>query len=222
MSEASTNSVQRRRIYCNRCRGETNHTWSGSHSREEQFDFDDGSAPIWQKTNYRLWACAGCDHAVMEVERESSLDTPDDGPTYQYHPPRTRDDLDLKVFRRIPTRLRSIYTQTIKSYNYNLRVLCAAGLRALIEGICADKAIQGRNLMERIDGLEAHLPKSIVTNLHGFRFMGNEAVHELTAPSLDDLKIAIEVSEDLLNFLYELDYKASRLQKRTSSAATTP
>jgi hypothetical protein len=44
--------------------------------------------------------------------------------------------------------------------------------------------------------------------------MGNIALHELVAPKKDDLKVAIEVSKDLLNFLYELDYKATSLSRR--------
>jgi hypothetical protein len=87
----------------------------------------------------------------------------------------------------------------------------------VIEGICADKGVKGANLEKRINGLEAHLPKTIVANLHSFRFMGNEALHELAAPKRTDLKVAIEVSEDLLNFLYELDYKASLLPKKSDS-----
>ena len=55
--------------------------------------------------------------------------------------------------------------------------------------------------------------KNIVTGLHGFRFIGNTALHRLNPPKKDDLRLAIEVSEDILNFLYELDYKASRLRK---------
>ena len=42
---------------------------------------------------------------------------------------------------------------------------------------------------------------------------GNQAVHQLEAPNPNDARLAIEVMEDLLNFLYELDYKASRLRK---------
>ncbi len=79
--------------------------------------------------------------------------------------------------------------------------------------------MKGANLKKRIDGLEAHLPKTIVSNLHGFRFMGNEALHQLAAPKPTDLKVAIEVSEDLLNFLYQLDYKASLLPKKADSTA---
>jgi hypothetical protein len=41
--------------------------------------------------------------------------------------------------------------------------------------------------------------------------MGNDAVHELTHPSGEDLKLAIEICQDLLNFLYDLDYKMKKL-----------
>jgi Domain of unknown function (DUF4145) len=55
------------------------------------------------------------------------------------------------------------------------------------------------------------IPANIVENLHGFRFMGNVAIHERTAPERDDLRLAIEIVEDLLNFVYDLDYKAKQL-----------
>jgi hypothetical protein len=55
------------------------------------------------------------------------------------------------------------------------------------------------------------LPQSIVTNLHSLRFIGNEAAHELAAPAEEELRLAIEICEDLLNYLYELDYKAHQL-----------
>jgi len=65
------------------------------------------------------------------------------------------------------------------------------------------------------------LPQNIVDSLHGFRFMANDALHRLTGTDCECLRVAIEVCEDLLNFLYELDYKAQRLprRKQTSQAA---
>jgi hypothetical protein len=39
------------------------------------------------------------------------------------------------------------------------------------------------------------------------------AAHELTASDTKELKLAIEICEDLLNYLYELDYKSSNLTK---------
>lgn len=214
MADTATSSTMTKRLYCNCCRGETNHIQRGIHSINEEPD-DDGNRG---ETTYVLWTCAGCDTGMMETELRYVLKN--EGPVCSsaYDPPRSRDDLRAKVFRKIPPKLRTIYAQTIKAFNHKLWVLCAAGLRALIEGICADKGLSGRNLEQKINALEGHLPKAIVANLHSFRFMGNQAVHELTAPKRDELKIAIDVIEDLLNFLYDLDYKASLLAKKLTMA----
>jgi hypothetical protein len=88
-------------------------------------------------------------------------------------------------------------------------------LRSIIEGICDNKGIlvNQMSLPKRIDAMEEelNLPGSFVKNLHSYRFMGKYALHKLSPPVKEDLLLAIEVIEDLLNFLYELDYKASLL-----------
>ena len=86
-------------------------------------------------------------------------------------------------------------------------------MRSLLEAICADLKIQGATLEVKVTGLESFLPKNIVENLHSFRFIGNKAMHELESPSRDDLHLAIEIVEDLPNFLYERDDKAGQLAK---------
>ena len=106
----------------------------------------------------------------------------------------------------------------IRAFNSGLYVLTAVGLRALIEGICADKNVSGANLNQKINNLTSLLPPNIVDSLHSFRFMGNKTAHELNAPDKEDLRLAIEVIEDLLNFLYELDYKAKLLPRQGPSS----
>jgi Domain of unknown function (DUF4145) len=130
-----------------------------------------------------------------------------------YHPKRSSSNRPNKHFVNLPPRLNSLYSEVIKSNNEELHLLCAAGLRALLEGVCADKGIPGRNLEDKIEGMKASLPESIVTNLHEFRFMGNRAVHELEHPKGYELGLALDVIEDMLNFYYALDYKASLFGK---------
>ena len=211
MDEATPPTPKMKRVYCNRCKLETNHVERGTHRRA-----DSGEHGFWDETVYTLWTCAGCDDGTMETAW--TMAGMEDGEKqiydFSYAPTRAEEDLSQKVFRQLPKQLKLIYGEAVSAYNHRLHVLSAAGLRALIEGICQDKKIKGKNLEQRIDCLETILPKNIVQNLHGFRFMGNEALHDLGAPDSKDLRLAIEVSEDLLNFLYELDYKASRLPKK--------
>ena len=61
--------------------------------------------------------------------------------------------------------------------------------------------------------MTAVLPANIVENLHGFRFIGNDAIHKLEAPAEFEISLALDIIEDILNFLYGLDYKASLLEK---------
>jgi hypothetical protein len=78
--------------------------------------------------------------------------------------------------------------------------------------------------------MTAILPAEVVKNLHGFRFMGNDALHDLVVPRPIDLNVAIDVVEDILNFLYALNYKASILENlkgkatrvKKTDAPTTP
>jgi hypothetical protein len=177
---------------------------------------------FWNETTYRLWTCSGCDTGTLELaETNDSWTDENDNQqySYSYWPERQINALRKKLFRKLPLGLRTIYSEVIDAFNKQLHLLCAAGLRALIEGICDDKQIVGSTLEKRIDALTTILPENIVKNLHSFRFLGNSALHQLSKPKQADLRLAIEVSEDLLNFLYELDYKASRLHQNTAAVS---
>ncbi len=63
----------------------------------------------------------------------------------------------------------------------------------------------------KINNMSGILPQNIVANLHSIRFLGNEAAHELSPSTYSELSLAIKICEDLLNFIYELDYNANNL-----------
>ena len=148
----------------------------------------------------------------------------DEEQNFAYFPKRSRNVWAAKTYSKLKPELTAIYQEAISCYNAGALILCTAGLRALLEGICQDKRIKGRNLKAKIDGLNAILPnKNIIKNLHHFRFMGNDAIHELTSPKPGELTLAISVIEDLLNVVYEMDYKASQLRElRRSNKSKAP
>ncbi|MBE2274661.1 MAG: DUF4145 domain-containing protein, partial [Flavobacteriales bacterium] len=74
------------------------------------------------------------------------------------------------------------------------------------------------NLQCKIDALHENklLVKENAESLHELRFLGNEALHELEKPSIEELKLAIEILELTLENIYELQHKAMILkQKKT-------
>jgi hypothetical protein len=214
MTEAEGN--KRSKIYCNHCHRVTNHQLAGEHC------FGEGDPEIdeYEEYIYRLWICAGCERGTLESGNTfyggvygQTDELGNQLWAQNFYPKRSHQDLTPKFFIKLKPKLKMIYKETIACFNGGAFVLCSAGLRALLEGVCDDKRVKGRNLRDKIDNLQRLLPnKNIIKNLHHFRFTGNQAVHQLEAPNSDDAKLAIEVMEDLLNFLYELDYKASRLR----------
>jgi hypothetical protein len=216
------------RIFCNSCNRDTNHVCKFN-SRKYHLLSSEKHVSFWT-LGHQLWMCAGCETFTFETyditeffdfDENTAEDEPDpfEGSipnpdiTRDYFPKRTKHELIAKRYNQMPERLTDIYQEIIMAFNNELPLLCATGIRALIEGICFDYEVVGKNLEKKIEGLESILPKNIVTNLHNLRFMGNEAAHELSAPSKEEIQLAIEICEDLLNFLYELDYKASYLNK---------
>jgi len=196
-------------MYCNRCKGETNHQLYGEH----RGNWYDPEIDLREVLTYRLWICMGCEWGVLE-ENYWMPGMDEEYPDISYFPERNRKDLAAKRYGKLNPKLKSIYKEAVICYNRKAYILCAAGLRALLEGICQDKRVKGRNLKAKIDGLKPHLPNNnIIRNVHHFRFMGNDAVHELEPPKAHEIELAIGVMEDLMNFFYELDYKASMLRE---------
>ena len=167
-----------------------------------------------QPQGYRLWECAGCGECLLQrYSAEDDWSSDESELKTDISPERTKFHSQKRQFRKLPSKQNRMYRKTLESFNHGLNVLCAAGIRALLEGICQDKAIEGGNLKLRIDNLVVLLPQNIVESLHAFRFIGNTAIHDLQAPSQQDLRLALEICEDLLNFIYELDYKVSELKQ---------
>jgi hypothetical protein len=205
-------------VYCNRCRGDTRHECIWKSSREAVELDENGEPSFAEWWIYIGWRCLGCDSVALE-ERYSNIlqeDDKGDGWDVTFHPERSRHKIKPKHFTTLPDRLAKIYQEALKAFNSEARVLTAIGLRSLIEGVCRDKRIEGGNLEKKIDGMARILPASTVKNLHSLRFMGNTATHDLDPPPTYELRLAIEVCEDLLNYLYELDYKAAGLGRLTS------
>lgn len=225
--------LSNQRVFCNECNRKTNHinlyhfcAYCHLSANTEPF-----SVKVWIG-GYRLWRCAGCDSFAFEKYdteevfdfHEKFDDAEDEVDWHQYiatypetissfYPNRKEYSLNPKRFKELSKSLNKIYQETINAYNHEMPLLCAIGIRALIEGICSDYEITGRSLEKKIDGLVNILPKNIVVSLHNFRFMGNEAAHELSAPNQEELNLAIEICEDLLNYLYDLEYKANSLNQ---------
>ena len=227
----SEGEQETKRIFCNSCKSLTKHLLQVRHSfRQEICESQDDQLfegvyepdkedtfPVMEHT-YSLWACAGCAEPTLVWQlglRGNQYDDELTGLQGGYFPARAEGLIQPKQFQKLNDRLKVLYREIVISYNENCLLLCAIGLRALIEGICADKGITDGNLEHRVDELIKFLPSiNLIEALHAFRFAGNDAAHRLQPLAKDEAKSAIAIMEDLLNFFYDLDYKASRVRSK--------
>ncbi|WP_411845571.1 DUF4145 domain-containing protein [Roseibacillus persicicus] len=215
----------RERLPCNNCQSKTNHSACFSHSSsftEWDSTEKDGEFALYSVDyEWSLWICCGCDTPVLRQRSHYNGDYNQDGKprySYSYYPDRTEYSFSMRHFGSAPEKIRVIYRESCLAYNSAMPLLCAGGLRALTEAICKSQNTSGDNLYKRIEGLKKTLPTSLVDNLHGLRYLGNKALHEIELPDMHDLRLGLDILSDLMNFLYELDYKASLLTRRTQSA----
>lgn len=207
---------------CLKCTVNTNHEVIADHTiRWEQDVFIDhyDSFTVDGFEEYQMIKCLGCDsvslkHVSYFSEDHDPLED-EGGGTITFYPKRSKSAIAEQSFPGLPPDLKRIYRETIDCFNNESYTLAAAGLRILIEGLCAQLGIKNgpvgndkrsEKLDGKINGLAENkfLTESDANSLHEHRFLGNEAVHELNQPSMEELRLAIKIIEHTLSATLEI------------------
>lgn len=144
--------------------------------------------------DYQIIQCQGCKTISFRIFSWCSecVDYDCNGTSEKLYQKRQIECLPLKSFYNSSRVISRIYREIIDSYNNETYTLCAAGLRAIVEGLCADQGIKdgpveirkkdGSTIIKRKDDLHGKISglfeKGILTKrnseiLHEHRFLGN-------------------------------------------------
>lgn len=136
--------------------------------------------------------------------------------TQTLYPNRVAGRSELKDSWTLPRQVSSIYTETVAALRSNLLVLTGIGVRAIVETVCKDRNATGGDLEKKIDALvtQGVLTKDGAQILHGLRFLGNQAAHEVKPQALETLTVALDVVDHLLLGVYVLPERAKKLPKK--------
>ena len=224
-------------VPCPKCKGLTRHSVvvDALKSGEEVNRQEEWSVDWWH--DYQVIECQGCGTISFRhwswFSEDRDIDS--DGTFERLYPKREVGSLPAKDFLNAPNVLRRIYRETIEAFNNECLTLCAAGLRSIVEGICAEQGVvdgpvtvdaprgkeivRRNNLEGKIGGLfeKGILTKRTADTLHEHRYLGNEAVHQLSRPSADELKLAVEIIEHTIEQLYDIPEKAIRLREKAAA-----
>ncbi|WP_063808518.1 DUF4145 domain-containing protein [Burkholderia cepacia] len=214
-------------LLCADCRVVTRHkVLAKVESTYQEWVSDHNSVDTW--LTHEIVVCGGCGDISVKKSTQFSedWDVDDHGNPYyrvdiDIYPPRSNVGNNLRTEKGLPESIINIYLESCRAFDLELYVMAGFGLRAIVETICKDKEVGGKNLFEKIDGMEkAGLITADGTKvLHQLRNMGNDAAHELKAHSKRELTAAFEVVEYVLKGVYIIPEQAKLLPNRKVSDA---
>ena len=208
----------RHRVFCLQCVTVTTHTVIASRNIEETFE--DANFHRVDLDDYEILQCQNCESVLFRHAHRDTEDLDDDGepsPTVIFYPPRRERRRLLTSLVGVPWPLKDTYEETAAALDEGKVRLTALGLRACIEQVCMDKAIQGNDLKAKIDQLESvgHITNDECQRLQLLRTdVGNLAAHDLFPPTQSQVDAGMAVLESLMHRLYLLPGEAGHLRRR--------
>lgn len=195
--------------YCQRCDYETNHkVLFKEYFRSDIDDYD-------YAIDYMVVKCLGCEKiSFREVFTDIESAYPDQHGNWNNHinvdtyPKKLRAAKKITNTHALPEKIKSIYIEAINAYNADCFILTGVAFRAVIEAICLEEEVTGKNLEKKINNLVRLklITEKEAKRLHSIRFIGNDSVHEMKVPNKKSLKIVLNIIEHLLNNIYLIDY----------------
>lgn len=193
--------------YCNECHHETWHNvLFVKHIRGNCEEYS------WYQ-EYSVLQCAGCDTICYRTDSSDSESY--DVDEYGNWIPDVRIENfpyslegigNIENVYELPSKLKSIYSETLKTISDGCFTLAGIGLRATIEAVCEQENIQGNNLNIKINKLLSNgiISKDESRKLHAIRFIGNDAAHDIKAPFKNQIVIALKIIEHLISSKYAM------------------
>ena len=206
------------KVFCaGSCSGQTEHDVLARANTQDS----DENMSWW--SGYQIVGCRGCKTISF---RQSSSNS--EAGHYQIgenewyvdesiklYPPRTADTRGLSSDDTyyLPDMLLVIYEETRIALINAMPVLAGIGLRAIVETLCKDQKVTGNNLQQQIDALVTGglMTKQQAAILHKIRTLGNKAAHEVAPHPAEQLGLAMNVVEHLLEGTYIVPAKVAKV-----------
>jgi len=154
--------------------------------------------------------CAGCETKSFRLISTSPLNGfKEDGSGYLekefLFPARHMLRRPIDIYW-LPPDLRNVYLEVLNALQNEIFTLSAAGIRAVVEGVCIHRNAPHNTLYKNITWLHE---QNIITAeqadaLHAQRIFGNEAVHQLAKPTEAEFHAALDILETVLTSIYIL------------------
>lgn len=200
-------TTKKLKSYCRSCGQDTNHGVLSEHTESYRDEYSCDYI-------YQIVECLGCNtksfrEVFEDIESAYQLyDNEWEVPTrIDVYPKFIKGHRNLDGDYCLPDLVGKVYREVLLAFQENALVLAGLGLRGTVEAVCNDLGIKGRNLEVRISKLATagNISRKDAERLHGIRFMGNDAAHEMKKPKKEHLSVALKIVEHLLSSVYILE-----------------
>lgn len=210
-------------VECPECKVTTKHSIVRAIEWSEFYDGPDISIRV----TYQIVRCNGCDAVSFRSVHSDSetLEVDERGNTVRaetehLYPERVNRSLTDELYLRddvyeVPEIVQTIYRETLKAVQHGMPTLAGVGIRAILEATCRELKATHGTLEKRIEKLVelSLLTRAGAEILHGIRLLGNDAAHEIKAPTKKQIAAALKVIDHLLLGVYVLPKEASILPR---------
>jgi Domain of unknown function (DUF4145) len=207
---------QRLQSSCAYCKNITNHKILVSTDVRTDSENGDGYYECIHTATYRekyqVIQCLGCNTISFRQEYcDENKALNDDLDVYLYPNPEGRfpiKDIDL-----VPRdNIKNIYNEILKAISSNQPILCAIGVRIILEAIMQEQKAEGKQLENYMEDLvkQRKLTRNEADTLHKLQYMGNKAAHGTTIYPNTELNVAMDIIEHLLQKLYILPHYTNK------------
>lgn len=197
--------------YCRECSKSTNHDVLSEYSEQyrDEYAYD---------LIYQIVQCKGCGtksfrHVFVDIESafctvDGQVEVPEEVTVY---PKAIEGHKEVKDIYKLPDIVLKIYQEVLLALKEEAKILASLGLRGTVEAVCNDLNIPGGKLDARINKLASsgYISTKDAQRLHGIRFMGNDAAHDIKTPKDESLQVALQIVEHLLLSVYILEKRAN-------------
>lgn len=197
--------MDKKRIFCNKCNGRTNHEVI---DKETNYTYFDDESNYLEEIQHKIvLKCMGCgEYTIEEIHTGPVYQIgPDQYENYYFYTPRRTENL-MKIERidNLPKSLEKLRRQVINNLNDGSIILSTIGARAMLEFYLKDKySYSGTySLKTMIDMTEDFTPV-MKEGFNQIRIHGNSSVHSIKEIDVSTLKIVLDMLDQLLIMGYE-------------------
>lgn len=227
-------------VQCAECDRTTNHHVERAVVQTRSYGDGYDSPHVVEQSVFQIIRCLGCDTVSFrrsdtnseEYEMGSNGESVNPE-TETLYPARDSEPLVNSNYlvgdvHRIPNGIQPVYREIVEGSRRGMWILVGVGIRTIVEAVCLDLKMPKDKLNLMIDALEegSRISSDEARILHSIRLLGNDAAHELKAPTREQVRAALRVVDHLLLGVYVLPQDASVLpvatEKESKRVAMSP